>query len=282
MVREAKERLISAAPYRDRVVHHALCTVIEPLFERGFIHDSYACRIGKGQHRAVECLQSFCRRWPYALKCDIRKFFPSIDHEILKGLIAKRIKDRSVLDLCGKIIDGSNPQGGAATYFPGDDLFAPHLRRRGLPIGNLTSQFFANVYLDPLDRFVKEILHVRGYVRYCDDFVLFGNSPRELLAWRERLRGRLDRLRLELHPAKQHIWRSRDGIDFLGYRVFPFHRRLRRGNEARQRRRLKRLLADLSRGQVSPQMVTQSVKSWVAHALHADAFGLRTRVLSLD
>jgi retron-type reverse transcriptase len=279
LVREAKERLISAAPYRDRVVHHALCAVIEPHFERAFIHDSYACRVGKGQHRAVERLQSFCRRWPFVLKCDIRRFFPSIDHEVLKGLIARKIKDRAVLDLCDKIIAGSNPQGGAATYFPGDDLFAPHLRRRGLPIGNLTSQFLANVYLDPLDHFVKETLRAKGYVRYCDDFVLFGDAPGQLLTWRDRMRGLLDSLRLELHPGKQHIWKARDGIDFLGYRVFPFHKRLRRGNEAGQRRRLVRLMASMRNGEVEAAQVTQSVRSWVSHALHADTYGLRKTVL---
>ncbi|MBI2876702.1 MAG: hypothetical protein HYY20_07455 [Candidatus Tectomicrobia bacterium] len=137
------ERLISAAPYRDRVVHHALCNVIEPLFDRTFIHDSYACRKGKGTHRAVNRLTAFCRRSRYALQCDIRKYFPSIDHEILLGLISRKIRDKQVLGLIRVILDASNPQEPVPDlYFEGDDPAAALARRRGIPIGNLISQFF--------------------------------------------------------------------------------------------------------------------------------------------
>ena len=145
---EPKERQISAAPYRDRVVHHALTAVLEPIFERTFIADSYACRKGKGTHAAVRRSQEFTRRFRYVLKADIQKFFPSMDHEILKARVARKIKDRDVLWLVDRIIDGSNPQEEVLNYFPGDDLFTPGERRRGIPIGNQTSQFFSNVYLD--------------------------------------------------------------------------------------------------------------------------------------
>jgi retron-type reverse transcriptase len=166
---EPKKRQISAAPYRDRVVHHALTGVLEPIFERTFIADSYACRKGKGAHAAADRCQQFARRFRYVLKADIRKFFPSLDHEILKGLVARKIKDPDVLWLVGQIIDHSNPQEEVLSYFPGDDQFTPGVRRRGIPIGNQTSQFFANVYLDPFDHFVKDRLGIRGYVRYVDD-----------------------------------------------------------------------------------------------------------------
>ncbi|MFH1567835.1 MAG: reverse transcriptase/maturase family protein, partial [Gemmatimonadota bacterium] len=169
VVHEPKRRLISAAPYRDRVVHHALCNVIEPLLERGFIHDSYANRRGKGTHRAVQRYTELCRRSRYALQCDIRRYFPSIDHAILYGQMERRIKDPEVLWLVRRIIDSSNPQEPVHTYFPGDDLFTPFERRKGLPIGNLTSQFFANVYLDGLDHFAKRRLGCRSYIRYVDD-----------------------------------------------------------------------------------------------------------------
>ena len=149
---EGKPRQISAAPFRDRVVHHALTGILEPIFERSFIHDSYACRKGKGTHAAVNRCQHFARRHAYVLKADVRKYFPSIDHAILKELIARRIKDPSVLHLVSTIIDHSNPQPSVIAWFPGDDLFTPIERRRGLPLGNQTSQFFANVYLDPLDK----------------------------------------------------------------------------------------------------------------------------------
>jgi len=159
---EPKQRLISAAPYRDRVVHHALTGVLEPIFERSFVFDSYACRKGKGTHAAVARCRNHARRFRYVLKADIRKFFPSVDHDILKHLIAGKIKDPNVLWLMGLILDHSNPQEPLLQWFPEDDLFTPAERRRGFPIGNQTSQFFANVYLDPLDHFVKDRLGVDG------------------------------------------------------------------------------------------------------------------------
>jgi hypothetical protein len=145
--------LISAAPFRDRVVHHAFCNVVEPLFDRGFLFDSYACRKGKGTHAAVERASAYARRFRYVLKCDVEKCFPSIDHDVLFGLVATRIQEEGVLWLVRAILDGSNPQPEVLRHYPGDDLFAPYARRRGIPIGNQTSQFFANVYLDGLDHY---------------------------------------------------------------------------------------------------------------------------------
>ena len=172
-VREPARRLISAAPFRDRVVHHALYAVIAPLFERGFIHDSYANRVGKGTHAAVERYERFRNRYRFVLRCDIYQFFPAIDHDILKADLRRRLRCERTLTLCDAIIDHSNPQEPVELYFPGDDLFAPMTRRRGLPIGNLTSHFFQNIYLDPLDHFISERLRVGAYLRYVDDFALF-------------------------------------------------------------------------------------------------------------
>lgn len=182
-IHDPKERIISAAPFRDRVVHHALCNIIEPIFECGFIFDTYANRTGKGTHRAIERFQQYARKYPFVLKCDIRKFFPSLDHQVLKQEIRRRIWCPGTLWLIDAIIDSSNPQEPVPPhFFPSDDI-APlpfgggagggAERRRGLPIGNLTSQFWANVYLDRFDHFVKETLRVPGYIRYVDDFVLF-------------------------------------------------------------------------------------------------------------
>lgn len=154
-VRDPKPRLISAAPFRDRVVHHALTQVVEPVFERRFSSASFACRVGLGTHAAVERAQRGARDFPYVLKCDVRKYFASIDHAILKDLLARAVKCATALDLAGRIIDGSNPQPDATVYFPGDDLFTPQQRRRGLPLGNQTSQFFANVYLNPVDQLLQ-------------------------------------------------------------------------------------------------------------------------------
>ena len=144
---DPKHRIVSAAPFRDRVVHHALCAVCEPIFDRGFIHDSYANRKGKGTHRAIARYERFRDRFHHVLRCDIYRYFPAIDHEILKRDLRRRIACPRTLALASRIIDASNPQEPVHAYFPGDDLFAPFGRPRGLPIGNLTSQVFANIYL---------------------------------------------------------------------------------------------------------------------------------------
>ena len=183
-MRERKLRLISAAPFRDRVVHHALCRVLDPIWERRFIHDTYACRPGKGTHRALDRCQHFARRYPYVLQCDVHQFFPAIDLTILRGKLARLIATTTCCWLIDRILDGG--AGVLAPmyemeWFPGDDLLAP-LRPRGLPIGNLTSQTWANVYLDSLDQFVKRELKCRAYLRYCDDFLLFPTTRTQLHA----------------------------------------------------------------------------------------------------
>ena len=142
-IHDPKHRLISAAPFRDRVVHHALCNVIEPIFERSFIRDSYANRAGYGTHRALDRAQHFARRYRYLLPCDVRQFFPAIDHAILRDILARKLDDQAVMWLVDRILAsgaGVLSEEYTPVYFPGDDLFAVN-RLRGLPIGNLTSQF---------------------------------------------------------------------------------------------------------------------------------------------
>lgn len=275
---EPKKRQISAAPYRDRVVHHALTGVLEPIFEKSFIADSYACRKGKGTHAAVKRCQEFAHRFRYVLKADIQKFFPSLEHEICKELVARKIKDPDVLRLVGQIIDHSNPQETIVNYFPGDDLFAPDERRRGIPIGNQTSQFFANVYLDPLDHFIKDRLGIRGYVRYVDDFLVFSDDKTHLADVREKIKDFLIRLRLRLHPKKSVIFPVNDGIRFLGYRVFPTHRLLPKENVRRFRRRVRRMQADYAAGRIAFTEIYQRLMSWSGHARQANTFRLRCRL----
>ena len=176
MVKEPKERLVSAAPFRDRVVHHALCAVVSPIFEAGFIGNSYANRTGKGTHRAIAAYERYRDRHAHVLRCDIYRYFPSIDHEILKAEFRRRIACEKTLALMDRIVDCSNTQEPVQLHFPGDTLFTPFERRRGLPIGNLTSQFFANLYLDRFDHFATEVLRA-PYVRYVDDFALFHDDP---------------------------------------------------------------------------------------------------------
>jgi retron-type reverse transcriptase len=279
-IHDPKVRLISAAPFRDRVVHHALCAVLEPVFEGTFIFDSYACRPGKGTHAAVDRFQRFARRFSYVLKCDVRKYFPSIDHAILKELVAAKIKDPEVLWLVGRLLDHSNPQEPAVAWFAGDDLFTPAQRRRGLPIGNQTSQFLANVYLNPFDHFVKEQLRAPAYVRYVDDFVLLHHDKQWLREALQACREFLVSLRLRLHPHKCVISRVADGTRFLGYRVFPDHRLLARENVQRMRCRLKRLQAAFAAGRLDAPAIRQRLQSWIGHAQHADTFRLRQRLFA--
>ena len=207
---DPKHRVVSAAPFRDRVVHHAFCAVCEPIFDRGFIHDSYANRRGKGTHRAVARYEKFRDAARYVLRCDIYRYFPAIDHEILKRDLRRRIACERTLRLADRIIDGSNRQEPVDFLFPGDDLLSPLQRRRGLPIGNLTSQFFANLYLDGLDHFCKEVLRAKGYVRYVDDFALFHYEPECLQRWRRRIETYLEGRRLRLHPLKTGIYSTRE------------------------------------------------------------------------
>ena len=172
---EPKERIVAAAPFRDRVVHHAIVRVIEPIFEKRFIEDSFACRRDKGTHASMRRAAEFARRFPCALKCDVRKYFPSIDHEVLVGLLQRVIGDERLMALIRSILD-THADGVRQEWPAGGDLLDVQVFKRGLPIGNLTSQFFANVYLNPLDHFVKHELRVKGYVRYMDDFLLFGED----------------------------------------------------------------------------------------------------------
>ena len=218
---DPKPRMISAAPYRDRVVHHALCNVIVPPLERTLIADTYANRTGYGTHRALRRFIQFARSSRYVLQCDIRKYFPSLDHEILKGMIRRKIKCPQTLWLIERIIDGSNPQGQDLEYFPGDDLLTPLERRRGLPIGNLTSQFFANLYLNGFDHFVREQLRVGQYLRYVDDFALFSDDRAFLADARQQVEAYLSHLRLKIHPIKSQLFATRHGANFVGFRIFP-------------------------------------------------------------
>jgi len=278
---ERKPRRISAAPFRDRVVHHALCNAIEPIWEARFIYNSYACRVGKGTHAALDRCTHFARGYRYVLQGDIVQFFPSVDHAILRGLLARRIACTATM----RLIDHSIASGAgihAADYrmqwFPGDSLLAA-ARPRGLPIGNQTSQFWANVYLHELDRFVKQDLRCRAYLRYGDDFLLFAADKPTLHRWRREVEAFLQMLRLVIHPGKTRVFPARCGISFLGLIVFPEHRRLQPDNGVRFQRRLWRLLDMYGRGEIDLDKVSASVGGWVAHASHGDTTGLRRCIL---
>ncbi len=279
-IMEPKRRLISAAPYRDRVVHHALCNVIVPLMEPTFVADSYANRVGFGTHRALRRFTTFARSSPYVLQCDIRKYFPSIDHAILKTAIRRKLKCPDTLWLIDTLIDNSNPQEPVFDHFPGDDLLAPLQRRRGLPIGNLTSQFFANVYLNGFDHFVKEQLKISKYLRYVDDFAFFSDDYTHLIETRKAIEGFLASLRLTIHPIKSQLFETQHGASFLGFRILPTHIRVRTENLRRAKTRLRRLQVDYANHKISRQVAIQSLQSWQAHIAHGDTWKLRQQIFA--
>ncbi len=278
---EPKERLVAAAGFRDRVVHHAIVRVLEPIFEKRFIEDSFACRAGKGTHAAMRRALHFARGNRYALKCDVSKFFPNVDHAVLIGLLERVIGDARVIELIGGIL-ASHVDRVENEWDAGAGLFDYQTLRKGIPIGNLTSQFLANVYLNPLDHFVKHDLRFPGYVRYMDDFILFGDDAWVMRELGNRVKNKLGELRLRMHPDKYRLVRTDKGVDFAGFVVFDSGRvRVRSSSVRRFDLRYRRLLGEANHKQRDPADVTMRVRAWGAHAAHAQSYGLRSTLLRL-
>jgi retron-type reverse transcriptase len=246
-IREPKVRKICASDFRDRVVHHALCNLLEPIFERRLIYDSYACRVGKGSHRALARVQYFARTYGYFLKCDVRKYFESIDHIILKDLLRRILKDQRILTLIDVIIDHPIPGNESG---------------KGVSIGNLTSQHFANLVLGELDHFLKEEVKVRGYLRYMDDLICFSDQKVDLRRVLDEVRGFLLRkLRLELKDSATRIAPVTEGVPFLGFRIFRNLIRLQRSNLVRFRRKIRKKEAAYLSGQIDEDSFLSSMNS---------------------
>ncbi len=261
-VYEPKQRLICAAPFAERVLHHAIMNVLEPVLERYAIHDSYACRKGKGLHAALERAHGFSRKHPWFLKLDIKKYFDSIDHVILMQLLQKRVMDKALLNLCSQLL---------ATYSvrPG----------KGMPIGNLFSQHSANFYLGALDHEIKDQWGIHGYLRYMDDFVLFGRSRQEMKQLLQRVKAFLHRrLSLELH-GRQILNRCRMGIPFLGYRVFPERVKLANKSKNRYVRKFRKYEERYLSGEWDITTLHRHMMSLIGFTLPADAAGLRKSVI---
>jgi len=276
---EPKHRIVSAAPFRDRVVHHALMAQVGPIFEASFIAYSFANRTGKGTHRAIEAYERYRDRYAFVLRCDVFRFFPAIDHAILKADFRRRIGCAPTLALMDKIVDGSNPQEPVNLHFPGDDLFTPFERGRGLPIGNLTSQWFANIFLDPLDHFCAEKLGA-PYLRYVDDFALFADSAEKLAEWRGQIETFLARRRLKLHPRKTVILSTAEPATFLGYELYPGgKRRLPEEGVERARNRLRGIKDQLKADTITKDQARAQVQAWRAHADFAHAEHLQRAML---
>lgn len=224
-ITDPKMRVISAASFEERIMHHAIMNVLESVFERQMIFHSYACRKNKGTHSAVLYAFSQCRKFPFVMKLDVRKYFDSINHKILRNMLRRIIKDLPVLKLLDAIID---------SYSVSD------CPKRGLPIGNLTSQFFANLYLSQLDHFILEKCSVQGFIRYMDDMLIFGNSKCELRLLLKTVE-KFCSEKLELNLKEPVIEKTEKGIPFLGYRISEKSIRLLRSKEKEKRKKLKRL-----------------------------------------
>lgn len=259
---DAKPRLIAAALFKDRVVHHALVNVLEPVFEPTFIFDLYSNRKGKGTHDGVRRAQAFAGKWPYVIHADVHHYFSSINISLLLNLIARKIKCADTMDIVARILDIRQPELSA-----------------GLPLGNQTSQFFANIYLNPLDHYIKESLRVKGYLRYVDDMWLFGSDKSRLFAWKEAINGRLQDLRLKFKHNGVTIYRVKDSFPCLGYRVFPWTVLIRRKTVLRFRRNVKQLQKDYSRNRVSLTDIRCPLMGSMGHISQASSENLRLTLM---
>ena len=249
--------------FRDRVAQHAINNVIEPIFDKRFYYHSYACRKDKGAHAASAQLTEWIRNlsfdgWPlYALKADVKSYFQSIDHDRLKAALRRVIKDAETLALLDLIIDSGSDTG------------------RGIPVGNLTSQLFANIYLDALDKHVKETLRARYFIRYMDDFVILSGDKAELYRlWRAVEEFLCAELGLRLNP-KTGIVAAKNGVDFCGYRHYADHKKVRK----RSVRNMRRTVKAWRSGKISRERFAKSLQSWLGHIQHADTYRLRRRML---
>lgn len=280
IVRDPKTRTIHASRFIDRIVHHAIVNVLQPIYEPRFIYDCFASRKDKGTHEAVNRLESFIRKVSdngllvknshnnnsvrgYCLKADIRKYFDSMNHKVLINILEKKIKDNDFIWLIQQVLNNFYIDEG-----------------KGVPLGNYTSQFFANVYLNELDYFVKHELKAKYYIRYVDDFVILHKSKLRLEYFKRKIQEFLVCLGLELHPDKSEIYALRNGITFLGYRVFFKYRLLRKRNIGTFRRRFEDNLRDYQDKIITKEQLDNKLNGWFGYAEHANTYKFRQNILS--
>jgi len=301
MLHDPKTRAIAAPDFRDRVIQHALVGCIQPLFEKQFIYDSYACREGKGTHFAAKRLKRFLMAARsingsiapiYVLQCDIRKFFQSVSWDVLLGIVSKTITCPKTFALIKTIITThynsvpvSNDISSQLTLFPekptGEELSISIAHRTGLPIGNLTSQLFANVYLNELDHFIKDRLHMHWYCRYMDDFLILHNDKEYLIQLRDQINTYLkETLHLSLHPKKLTIKNVADGVPFVGYRIFYDHVLIRGNTLRRIEKNYRNKKKQLKNGRFTKEKLGETEASIIGHLKHANSYGLTKKIFS--
>ena len=300
VLRDPKTRVISKSNFRDRIIHHAVCNIIEPIFDKTFIHDSCANRIGKGNLFGLKRLREFVRKVSkngliakntfqdrnyivgYCLKADIKHYFQEVDNHVLAGILSNKIKDENVVWLIRQILDNNAASWGRgerprdANYHTQTRTWSRAEVKKGMPLGNLTSQFFANVYLNELDYFVKHVLRVKYYIRYVDDFVILHNSRERLEMWKEQIdRFLREKLGLELHPQKSHVIPLSRGIDFVGFRNFYHHILVRKRNIIKMQKKI----AGMKNNEISYWELMESYLGWQAYVKWSNSFNLRKRTL---
>jgi retron-type reverse transcriptase len=269
---DPKRRHIHKASVRDRVLHQAVFQVLYPLFDKHFIFDSYSSRNNKGTHLGVVRLacagRKITKNWrqpAYALKCDVRKFFDSIDHEILRKLITKKVHEKEILDFIHVLL-------GTFEKSPG----------KGLPLGNVTSQLFANVYMDRFDQYAKHVLKAKYYFRYCDDFIILDKNKKELEELIPRIENFLLRvLALQIHPDKISIRKFRQGIDFLGYVILPQTSIIRTKTKNRILKKIEGAMRDFKNGTISKNTMLGILDSYLGVLSHCRARKIREKILDM-
>lgn len=268
-VQDPKLRKIHKASVRDRVLYQALYRGLYQVFDESFIHDSFASRNEKGTHKGIERFEQFSRKVSrnytqpaFVLKCDIRKFFDSIDHSILTSLTKRKIQDHLLVDLLFKIIDSFHVKPG-----------------KGLPLGNVTSQIFANIYLNELDQFCKHELKAKYYIRYCDDFVIIHDSQDFLKTSVFKIQSFLtNNLKMALHPTKVSIRRLYAGTDFLGYVSLPYYKVLRTKTKRRMLKNIEQLKRLHGQGLITEEFLEQSVQSYLGMLSHCKSEKIRNSI----
>ena len=264
VIREPKTRKIRKSYFEDRIVHHAICNILEPIFEKRFIYDSFANRKGKGSLNAIKRFDKFKQKVSknntrdcYVFKADIKHYFDEVYHNTLINILRKKVNDERLISLISKVLKN-------------------HSDTVGMPLGNMTSQFFANVYLNELDQFIKHKLKVKYYIRYVDDFVILHDNKAILKSYKESIDVFLkDNLQLELHPTKSKISLLKKGIQFLGFRNFPYHRLLRKANILNMKRRIAQIVRR------DYDSLCEFLEGWMSYANHANTYNLRQKIVNI-
>ncbi len=261
IIREPKVRKIRKSYFVDRIVHHAICNILGPIFEKRFISDSFANRIGKGSLNALKRFDKFKRKVSknntrncFVFKADIKHYFDEVDHNILINIINRKVKDNKLILLISKVLKN-------------------HSDKVGMPLGNMTSQFFANVYLNELDQFVKHKLKAKFYIRYVDDFVILNEDKKVLEGYKEQISIFLkEKLKLEIHPNKSKILLLHRGVTFLGFRIYSYHRLLRKANIRTMRKNIT---------QEDYDSICVFLEGWMSYAKHANTYNLRHEIADM-